>query len=237
MKRSILLSLLFLSIATFSFAQLKEVTTGPFESFKAFGPFKVTLIKSSNPHMEIDYNGINSDDVEILTRNHEVSLKIKTRHYWDWDFEDRFDGRYMQVKLYYKELENIEGRAGARIWSEGTLTASHLSIVGKMGAEIELTLDAQQVELEASMGAEVELVGKAERFYVEAKMGTEVKASHLECESVEASASMGADVSVYAAKELDANAGFGAEVRYAGDPMVKHTNTNFGADVRRTGKK
>ena len=46
---------------------------------------------------------------------------------------------------------------------------------------------------------------------------------------------MGADVMVNVTEELEASAGFGAQVDYIGGPAVRHTSKNFGGEVNRRG--
>ena len=81
------------------------------------------------------------------------------------------------------------------------------------------------------MGSEVNLAGTAINFELKASMGTDVDASELKCQDVEVSASMGASVSVFAERELDASANFGASVKSKGNPPRKHTSGSFGADL------
>jgi len=61
-------------------------------------------------------------------------------------------------------------------------------------------------------------------------MGSDVDASQLKCQDVMVSASMGASVRVYAERELDASANFGATVTCKGNPKRKKTSGTFGAD-------
>jgi hypothetical protein len=44
---------------------------------------------------------------------------------------------------------------------------------------------------------------------------------------------MGSDVSIYASDEIDIAANFGADVKYSGDPVVRHTNKKMGAEIRK----
>jgi len=81
------------------------------------------------------------------------------------------------------------------------------------------------------MGSEVELSGTAEVAEFKARMGASIDASRLKCQEVTASAAMGADVSVFAEKELNASANFGASISSKGNPAHKHTSGFFGADV------
>jgi hypothetical protein len=100
-----------------------------------------------------------------------------------------------------------------------------------MGADVRLQLQVKEFDLESSMGSEVELSGTADVAKIKAKMGTEVDASALKCQEVTVSASMGADVTVFAEKELNASANFGASISCKGNPPHKHTSGFFGADV------
>lgn len=225
--------LLFLVTFTASQAQTHEIKVSSFTDINVFGPFKVKLIKALNCRVEIDYNGIEASDVIAKCNNDELQIKIRNKGFFDFmdDSDRKRDQTKATVTIYYTSLENIEIKGGATLRAADPIITPSLTLISQMGADVRLELQVKELELESSMGSEVELSGTADKAKIKAKMGTEVDASMLKCQEVTVSASMGADVTVFAEKELNASANFGASISCKGNPPHKHTSGFFGADV------
>jgi hypothetical protein len=229
-----ILSTLSLFLAFTLAAQTEEVKVKDFNVMYVFGPFKVNLVKSDAYKMTIDYDGINAEEVLIKSKEGELSIKLRNRNFFDFSNDSdwkRGNHRFATVTIYYKNLMAIEARAGAIIRANETIEAKDLFLVSKMGADMRLDIKTQKLELESSMGSEVKLTGTAERVDIKSKMGSEVDASFLQSQEVTVSSSMGSEVSVFAERELNASAGFGASITYRGSPQMKHTSRFLGAEV------
>jgi hypothetical protein len=217
-----------------SFGQSKEIKIEELKSISAFGPFKINLIKSSANKMEIDYNGIDPEEVTIKVKEGELSIKLRNRNFFDFGDNSNWEKtnhRYANVIIHYKEISSIEVRAGATVDANETIIVKQLFLACKMGAEMELDIKTETLELESSMGSEVKLRGTAEDVKIKSKMGSSVNASSLKSQKVRVSSSMGSEVSVFAEKELDASADFGASITYRGNPAMKSTSKFLGAEV------
>jgi len=101
-----------------------------------------------------------------------------------------------------------------------------------MGAEVSLDVLAKNLYLKSTMGAVARLSGHTEYMEVKSTMGGVIKAAQLQSKTAYIKASMGAEVFVFVTDEIEVAAGLGAVVDYMGSPGVRHTNTNFGAEVR-----
>jgi len=227
-------AILLLSFAfTSAVAQTHEIKVSHFTDINIFGPFKVKLVKAQTCRAEIDYNGVDAGDVVTKCSNDELQIKIKNSGLFDFDdYKDHHGNRpYAIVTIYYTSMESIEIKGGASLRAAEPIISPKLTMVSRMGAEVRIQLQVKELELESSMGSEVELSGTADVAEIKAKMGTEVDASQLKCQEVTVSASMGADVTVFAEKELNASANFGASISCKGNPPHKHTSGFFGADV------
>ena len=227
-----LFTLLFLLFAvTATVAQTREIKVSPFTDISVFGPFKVKLVKAQSCRAEIDYNGIDAGDVIAKCSNEELQIKIRNKGFFN-DYSDRKGNRPQAiVTIYYTSLENIEIKGGASLRAIDPIISPRLTLVSQMGSDVRLQLQVKELSLESSMGSQVELSGTADVAKIKAKMGTEIDAAGLKCQEVTVSASMGADVSVFAEKELNASANFGASISCKGNPSRKHTSGFFGADV------
>lgn len=234
MKRVILLSLSILIVSS-GYAQKTTLKLSSFKDLDVFGPFEIQLVKSDTEKMEIDFNGIDKDDIVYGAEKEVLRLKLKNSHYIDeWKNESR-KSRYILVTVYYKDIDLIEASAGAVITSAETLKSKYLTIECTMGAEVTLDIDAQKTEAISNMGGVLKLSGQTDHLEVKANMGSLLKASQLEAKTAYVKANMGADVFVNVSEEFEASAGFGANVDYIGGPSVRHTSKNFGGEVNKRG--
>jgi len=226
------LTLAMATIFSYASAQTKEISVSSFSELTIAGPFKTTLVKSDKNKVEINYNGVDPGDVDVRTGGGELEVKID-QSIFDFDNYDNNERnrKYAIVTVYYTStLSDIELKQGASLRSKETLTGKQMTISSSMGSEVKLDLKVEDLNLESSMGSEVDLTGTANNFDLRAKMGSDVDASLLKCQDVRVRASMGASVKVYAVRELDASANFGASVTCKGNPTRKKTSGTFGAD-------
>lgn len=226
-----ILTLALAASLSYAVAQSKEISVSAFSELTIAGPYKTTLVKSDKNKIEIIYNGVDPDDVVIDSGGGELEIKIK-QSIFDFDrYDDRDHKRQASVTVYYSStLSDIELKQGASLRSKETLSAKQMRISSSMGSELRLDLKVEDLTLESSMGSDVDLTGTATNLELTAKMGSDVDASQLKCQDVQVRASMGASVRVYAERELDASANFGASVTCKGNPPRKKTSGTFGAD-------
>jgi hypothetical protein len=226
-----LFTLILAAVVSYAVAQPKEISVSSFTELTIAGPFKATLIKADKAKVEINYSGVDPEDVTIDSSGGELEIKIK-QSIFDFDgYDDRSRNRkYATVTIYYTSLKYIDLKKGATLRANETITADRMKLKSSMGSELRLDLKVQDLTLDSSMGSEVDLTGTATNFELTAKMGSDVDASLLKCQDVSVRASMGADVKVFAERELDASANFGASVACKGNPARKKTSGTFGAD-------
>ena len=229
MKQVLILLTVLISIA--SSAQENAVPIGSFTSIDIFGPFKVELIKSDKDAIDME-DDIDRHHIIREVRNGKLRLRFKNKHYIDSWTSDGSSRHYIHAKLYYTGLNEIRAQAGAEVYSEGVLLAKALTLDCSMGAKMDMEVLSKEVHTTVSMGAIVDLAGATKNLEVKASMGGVVNARRLASSTTLVNARMGAEVDVNASKEIEINAGFGAMVNYAGDPTVRHTHKNFGAEVR-----
>lgn len=231
MKKYILFSCLIL-VSSIAFSQKKELKS--FYIIDVFGPFQIELIASDKEAIEMEAVNVRQEDLEVEVRRGELILKLRSRHFLtDWDSKKFRNAQFIKTKIYFKNLEEVRASAGATITANETIRAQKIMIIGNMGAEVKLSLVADNVYAKASMGATVNLSGRTNFLEVKGNMGGVIKASRLESKSAYAKANMGSEISIFASEEIDIDANMGSDVRYEGDPVVRHTSRKMGADIRR----
>jgi hypothetical protein len=230
MNRIVAIFLLTVSIPAFS--QNTKESVDPFTKIDVFGPFEVELIKSDKNGYTIDYRGYDAENIIREVNRGQLKLKLRNKHYFNEWTNDYPRSRYIKVKVYYTDLQEVRAQAGAIVSAQEVLKSKNLSLHGGMGAEMNLAILSKNLYTKVTMGATVELEGRVENLDVKASMGGLLKASRLESKTAYIDATMGADVDVRALDEIEISAGFGAVVNYTGGPTVRHANKNFGAEVR-----
>lgn len=224
--------LLFLAFSATVFSQPDKEFADPFTKIDVFGPFEVELIKAEKSSYTIDYRGFDSDNVFREVNRGQLKLKLRSKHYFNEWSNDYPRSRYIRVKVYYTELQEVRAQAGAIVSAKEVLKSKNLSLHGGMGAELNLVVVSKNLFTKVTMGATVDLEGRVENLDVKASMGGVLKASQLESKTAYVDASMGAEVDVRATEEIEVSAGFGASVNYTGGPTVRQTSKNFGAEIR-----
>jgi hypothetical protein len=216
-----------------TFGSWAQKSADPFTKIDVFGPFEVELVKAESYAIDVDYRGVEQDDVVLNIHKGELTLKLRNKHYMDeWRSNDYPRSRYIRVKVYYTQLNELHAQAGAEVFSDGTVKSKNLALEASMGAEMRLPVVAKNLYTRLNMGAVVELRGQTENHEVKANMGAVLKASRLESKITYVNASMGAVVHVNAMDEIEVNSGFGASVNYAGSPNVRNMSRSFGGEVR-----
>jgi hypothetical protein len=213
-------------------AQQSADRVSNFTKIDIFGPFEVELIKADHDEVVMDYRGFERDNIISEVSRGELRLKLRNKHYMNEWTSEYPHSKYVKVKVYYTDLLEIKAQAGAEVYTSGTLKSKNLVLLSGMGAVVRMDILSKNLAVKVTMGGEMDLNGKSETLDVKASMGGVLKASQLESKMVYVSANMGSEVDVRATQEIDVNAGFGATVNYSGDPSVRHSNRNFGAEVR-----
>ena len=226
------ITIIALLVVQVSFSQLKTKELPSFEKLEVIGPFRVKLVKSETTRAEFDFHGVDYGDLVCEVQRGSLALKFKNRRYVH-DWKEGRDSKYVDVTLYYTDIDVIEASIGALVKSSEQIKSKYLIVDCSMGAEVSLDVYAKKIEAISTMGAVLKMRGRTEFLAVKAKTGGVLKAGDLESITTIVRASMGADVYVNASEELEAFAGFGASVDYTGRPARRETSTNFGGDVSR----
>jgi hypothetical protein len=221
-----------LLVAQVGFSQVRTIELAPFEKVEVFGPFRVKLVKSETTRAEFDFRGVERSNLICEVKRGSLELKFKNRRYVN-DIKEGRDPKYVDVTIYYNDIDVLEASAGAIVKSSEQVKSKYLIIDCSMGAEVRLDVFAKKIEAISTMGAVLEMGGQTEFLAVKAKTGGILRARNLESKTTIVRASTGADVIVYASEQLEAFAGFGASVDYVGGPLLRETSTNFGGDISR----
>lgn len=236
MKKIIVVLLAFTVLASFAQTDKPEQAPQelrPFKTLSVFGPFDIQLIPSEKEGIEMAFKNTDEEDVTVTVKKDELIIKFKTTNHFfnDWDKNKFRKVPLIKTRIYYKQIERMDIKAGAQVSSQETFNAEKLIIESSMGAEVKLTVDCKSTYVKANMGAYVGLFGKTDFFEVNANMGSSISAARLICKSAVVKAHMGSEINFHATEEVDIVSSMGSSVRYTGNPTVKHTSRKMGSDI------
>jgi putative autotransporter adhesin-like protein len=138
-----------------------------------------------------------------------------------------------KVYLSVPTLNSIVATSGASVKFENTLKADKLSLRATSGADIYAHLVVTDLNSATTSGADIKISGSAKNFEASATSGSDIKAANLKADFVTARVTRGADIRVYALKEINAKATSGGDIKYSGNPRVVNKTKNSGGHIRR----
>lgn len=215
------IALLFIACCgTIGYAQdLKEV--GAFTSVDVFDKIELTLIPAEETKMEV--SGSNTDDVIFVNKNGNLKIKM--------NFSNSFQGSNTQVKLYYKNLEEIIAEEGASIDSKEVVKATNLKIQSKTGASVNLKIEAEKLVVRSYTGGTMTLTGKVNTQDILANAGATVYNEKLVSEQTEVTVNAGGVAKVNATNLVDAKTRAGGEIVIFGNPKKINKKVVMGGSI------
>lgn len=246
MKKSFLLTLIGIAVASLTFAQSKETRNlSSFSEISAQEGIDVFLTKGSREEVKIVAESVDAD--EVLTDINGGKLKI----HLEGNSHNNVD---VEVYVTYKSLDALQASSAASIFGKELITTSgdfeiDVSSAGDIRAKIkagELKIDASSaggVELEVEVDAiradvqsagDVEVTGMAREQEVEVESSGDYDAEDIESESVNVEASSGGTIRVNVSSRIDGNANSGGTIKYKGSPKYVDVSTSSGGSIRKS---
>jgi|GEM_PF-1734532 len=202
-------SFIFISIFTFLFSQTKQ-DLGEFDFVEIYDKIPVKLVKSDKNSVEI--NGPKADDVEIIAKNKQVKIRMKT--------DDFLKGDDVRVILFYTNLNEIHANEGSQITSDNVISAENLLLNAKEGALINLSVEANSLEIKTNSGGKIAVSGSAESQSVVSNSGGNYDGQQLKTIKTEVTVNAGGEARVYATGKVDAKTRAGGNIHIFGGAEV-----------------
>jgi len=136
-----------------------------------------------------------------------------------------------KVYLSVPTLNSIATTSGANVKFENTLKTDKLSLRATSGADIYARVDVIDLSSATTSGADIKISGLAKNFEASATSGSDIKAYDLKADYVTVKVTSGADIRVYAVKEINAKATSGGDIKYNGNPKVVNKTKNSGGRI------
>ncbi|MEL1246046.1 head GIN domain-containing protein [Flavobacterium sp. DGU11] len=221
----------FIVIAFLGLAQLLSAqstrTIGEFSTVKAFDQIDVLLIKSKENKVEI--SGSRKDDVEIVTKNDELKIRMK--------LTKLLKGDEISVTVYYTgNIDHVEASEGARVASQDLFKATSFELNAKEGAEIKLKLDVKKLKSKASSGGILSVDGSAANHDVVITSGGILNATNLETSQTAISINAGGEANINASEYVDAKTRAGGDIKIYGNPKQVDKKQVIGGTITIVGQ-
>lgn len=220
MKKAIAIAALFL----FQLVAAQDVTKtlGDFTIVKAFDQIDVLMVKGNENKIVI--KGQRKDDVEVVTKNNELKIRMK--------LSKLLKGDDVSVTLYYKgSIDEIHASEGARIASQDVFKGTAFAISAKEGAEVKLNLDVKKLSSKANSGGILNIDGKADNHDVTITSGGILKGKSFTTKQTSVSLSAGGEAEVFATEFVDARTKAGGRIDVYGNPPQVNKKTFAGGEI------
>ncbi len=218
MQKYLILPLL--GFAHFFHAQTTR-NVGDFNVVRAYDKLNVELVHASQAKVEV--YSTSSDDVEVLNKNGELKIRMVATKL--------LQGDDTKIKVYYKDLNEIQASQGSNIWSNQTLDANQLSLISNEGSKINLKLDVKDLSVKSNSGGSLELSGKADKQDVLVNAGAQYDGQNLVTQSTDVTANAGGEAEVYAEKKVNAKTRAGGNIEIYGNPKDRNSKKVMGGSI------
>lgn len=193
---------------------------GSFTTVEVNKGANVTLIQGEREGLEIVTDGCPTADVETFVKDGQLTVRMKKRT----------PGSAVQVKVYFRDIDEVTIRRGASAETDGTLKhAGTLKLDVGAKCDAKMDVDVDNLEVDASTCTiEVEGRAKSQKIFVAGTLGNaSYNAEELESEDVKIKA-VNAEATVRFSGKLDAEAVRGT-INYVGNDanVTKSGNGNI----------
>lgn len=200
---------------------------------------QVPYFKNISVSSGIDVYLTQADDIDVRVEasknsRHRIITEVKgeTLHIY---VEGKFRWIAKDIRKVYvtaPTFKTIEASGGADIRGTDTIKSELLSLNSSGGADIYLITQTSTLKLNCSDGADINVKGNTNQLKATATAGSDINARNMKANHVDAIASGGADIEVFASETLNANASSGSDIKYTGSPKQKNINESCGGDIK-----
>jgi len=217
-------AIVFAAIMLFQFVSAQDLskTIGTFKTVRAFDQIDVLLVKGNENKVII--KGSRKDDVEIVTKNDELKIRMK--------LTKLLKGDDISVTVYYTEaIDQVEASEGARIASQDTFKATAFTVNAKEGAEVKLTIETKKLNTTAGSGGILNITGTADNNDIVLKSGGIFNGKDFITKQTVVSINAGGEADVHATELVEAKTRAGGDINIYGNPPQVNKKTFAGGSI------
>ncbi|MDA0194876.1 MAG: DUF2807 domain-containing protein [Bacteroidetes bacterium] len=222
MKKSHIISCVFLLVSLFGYAQKETRTIDSFKSIEVGESINVYITKGSSNKAIIETDGVSSDKVQLDVFGNNLKIHMKSGNWRNFD---------ASVFLEFQELEEIEVSSSADLIGKSIITGDELEITVTSSGKATLMVDVNNLEVEVSSSGKLELTGKANYQEVDVSSSGKLYAYDLISKKAKIEVSSSGKAEINASQELDAEANSSGKVSYKGSPEKIYISANSSGKI------
>ncbi len=192
-----------------------------FDKIRVSKGINVTLVEGETPQAEINIENAEPGDVIIEQKGKDVTIKMRTRIY-----------KNVSVNVYvtYKNLREISTGTGGSVDSDELIEADQLVLEAGMDGSIDLEVDVKKLVVNTS-AARVEVRGTADYIDIRTSTGGKYLGANLKTKEALIRANTGGYAQTWVTEKIEAIAGSGAKIEYAGNPPKVDAKQSLGGKI------
>lgn len=226
MKR--LFATLFFVAGIISAVMAQSTETRSLDNFTAISigeAIKLVLVPGNKNEAKITAQNIDLDEIETRVSGSKLKIELSGNRYRNVDVE---------IRLTYKNLEDLSVSSAARVRTEGPIKAEEIEISVSSAGDAKLEIEVKEVDVTVSSSGNLMLSGKAVSQRAGISSAGDYKAYELACEEAYVRASSAGSARVSVSKEIDANASSAGSIKYKGNPDKVYVNSSSGGSAGKT---
>ncbi|MBN2274544.1 MAG: DUF2807 domain-containing protein [Bacteroidales bacterium] len=194
----------------------------PFTRLYVADKITVELYKTDKESATIKTQGIDPADIQTVVENNTLNIKQVGSH---------FSKKKVLVKLYFREIKELEIVNGAEVLTTSLFKADSLKVTLKSGGMLYLDADIKYLNSYVAEGALLTGEGYATTHDAVVATYATLSAYDLESETVNIKASSGGKAKIAVESVFNAEASSGGTISYKGEPQVKNITAGSGTQV------
>ena len=194
---------------------------GSFTKVTGFDKIEIHLVPSNENKIEL--NGTNSDQVELITKDDELKIRMP--------LGKMLKGDEVVATVYCKQLNAVEANEGSFIRSEKLLKANLFDIIAKEGGGIRIEVEASKITAKISSGSLVNLSGSTQNIDAVATAGGMLQAENCKTQQATVTVNAGGKITISAYDVVEAKARAGGSITIHGKPKQVNQKTILGGNI------
>ena len=203
----------------FFFAQSAR-NVGDFSSLKVYDKISVVLIHSTENKVETDRENA---DLETVNKNGELKIRMAPAKI--------LQGNQVSVKVFYKNLNDIQASQGSVISAEGEVESKMLSLTSNEGSSINIAVNSKTLNAKLNSGGEITVTGNAGHQEILVNSGAKFLGKNIESESASVTTNAGGFAEVNVTDSVNATTRAGGVIDIYGDPNDRKVKNVIGGKI------
>lgn len=209
--------------------QIEQRKIGDFDRIEFEGRGEILLSQSDTPSLELETgDDVNMKRVKTYVQGNTLHISYERENDKVWDMHPK-----IIVYLTYRDLREINTQGIVDVKTEDPIRSTDFRFIAEGMGNSALIVDVNSIEVNIAGTASIELKGSADRGHLTLDGTGEIDAFQMVSVSVDAEVNGTGSLFVNASERLHVEAnGFGAQVKYKGNPKDKVINKSGWVSVK-----